>query len=354
MPSYVIYGDDYLVSQALKDVEDQVGPPELLDANCHRLSGDQVHLVEIKGICAAVPFLAERRLVMVQGLLGAFDDGPGSRRPSTAQSRRRASGRQEKNGLGEWAGLAEYIKDGMPPTTLLVFADAKLTHQNPLLTSLQEVCQVQEHPTPMGEGLSRWIRKSANDKGAQITPGGIRILSQLIGNNLWTMENELEKLALYAGDAPIAEAHVTLLVSEARESSIFTAVDALLDGRPGNCLKIMRQLMIDGAEIPYLVAMISRQLRLITLAKDFSESGYSPQEIGNRLRMTHEFARRKTLDQAKRFPWPVLEQVYAVLLKADLAVKTGGIPQDVAMELVVSEMSGLVSKARSNPTRSRP
>ena len=356
MPSYVIYGDGFLVSQALKDVEAQVGPPEVLDANCHRLVGNQVHLGELKSICAAVPFLADKRLVVIQDLLGSFEATDGRRRPATsaARARRGDSGRTEGSNLGEWQGLAGYIGGEMAPTTLLVFQEAKLSNSNPLLRSLREVCQVQEHPTPIGEGLSRWIRNRANDKGAQITPGAIRILSQFIGNNLWTMDNELEKLSLYAGDKPIEEAHVNLLVSEARESSIFVAVDALLDGRSGNCLRLMHHLMVDGAEFPYMVTMISRQLRLVTLAKDLLEGSYPPKEISSRLRITHDFALRRTLDQARRFPWPVLEQLYTVLMKSDLAVKRGQVPQEVAMELMVGEMSGLVSAALPGSRRGRP
>ena len=353
MPSYVIYGDDYLVSRALKDMEAQVGPPESLDANCHRLSGNQARIGEIKGICAAVPFLADHRLVIVQGLLEGYEGSTGGRQGAGAQVRRRGQSGQDRKDLGEWAGLADYIGEEMPPTTLLVFAEPKLAHNNPLLTSLQGVCQVQEHPTPAGEGLSRWILKTANDKGAQITPGAIRILGQLIGTNLWMLDNELEKLALYAGESSIQESHVNLLVSEARESSIFAGVDALLDGRPSNCLKIMHRLVADGAEFPYLVVMIARQLRLVTLAKDLLEGACPPQEIGRRLRITHEFAQRRTLEQARRFPWPVLEQMYAALLKADLSVKRGDIPQDVALELMVGEMSTFVASARGTPSRSR-
>ncbi len=353
MPSYVIYGDNYLVSRALKDMEAQVGPSESLDANCHRLSGDQVRMADLKGMSAAVPFLADYRLIIVQGLLEGHEGPSGGRREAGAQGRRRNQVQQDRKDLGEWAGLAGYIGEEMPPTTLLVFAEPKLAHNNPLLTSIRGVCQVQEHPTPVGEGLSRWIRNAANDKGAQITPGAIRILSQLIGNNLWMLDNELEKLALYAGDSPIEESHVNLLVSEAKESSIFAGIDALLDGRPSNCLKIMHRLVADGAEFPYLVVMIGRQLRLVTLAKDLLDAGCPPQEIARRLRITHEFAQRRTMEQARRFPWPVLEQMYASLLRADLSVKTGDIPQEVALELIVGELSALVPKARGAPSRGR-
>ena len=52
-------------------------------------------------------------------------------------------------------------------------------------------------------------------------------------------DNELEKLALYAGDRAIEEGDIGLLTSQAREPTIFSAVDALLEGRSTAALKMM-------------------------------------------------------------------------------------------------------------------
>ena len=46
------------------------------------------------------------------------------------------------------------------------------------------------------------------------------------------MDNELEKLTLYAGERPIEEGDVRLLVPQSREASVFSAVDAFWRGGP--------------------------------------------------------------------------------------------------------------------------
>ena len=223
---------------------------------------------------------------------------------------------------------------------------------NPLLALLRPVAQVMEYPTPAREGLNRWIRDRAAEKGAPITPGAIRILSQHVGGNLWTMDNELEKLALYVGDRTVEEGDVRLLVTVSREANIFSAVDAVLEGRSAAALQLIQRLRNEGAELPYIVTMVARQLRMATLAKELMGKGHGEKEIGDRLHLSHEFALKRTMTQARKHSWTNLKLLYVRLLEADLAVKQGRMDQNVALDLLVGESSGPASVSATSARRS--
>ena len=75
-------------------------------------------------------------------------------------------------------------------------------------------------------------------------------MSDLVGNDLWTLEQELEKLSLYASGRRIEESDVEELVAQVREASVFAAVDAMIDGRPGVALRLLRQLRQTGGRSP--------------------------------------------------------------------------------------------------------
>ena len=363
MPAHLLYGDSFLVTQALKGLQGEVGPPEVLEANSHRLSATQLDQGQLRALCDAVPFLAEHRLVVVEGLFSLFHTGrrtrsvnnppsaepaprsqvvnesrPGGRRAATPARRGHSTGPRNPSPAA-WEDLPRYIGEEMPPTTLLVFMEERLSKGNPLLRKLTAVVQVRECATPRGEGLARWVRNRIAEKGARITPGAMSLLCQLVGGNLWTMDNELEKLAVYAGDRAIEEGDVRLLVSQSREASIFSAVDALLEGRTAVALPLMHRLRDDGAELPYIVAMIARQLRLVTLARDLVDRGSRERDIGDRLGLTQDFILRRTLAQARKHSQASLRWLYGRLMEADLAVKQGRMEQDVALELLVSEAS---------------
>ena len=146
----------------------------------------------------------------------------------------------------------------------------------------------------------------------------------------------------------IEEEDVKMLVSQVREASIFPAVDAILRGEPSLALQTMHRLRAEGADLSYILSMITRQLRLTTLAKDILDQGVPSSDIGSRLRIP-KFAIDKTLDQARKFQWSRLIFLYQRLLKTDLEVKEGRLKEDLALDLFIAD----VAVTRLSPTNAR-
>ena len=315
-------------------MEADAGASGLLEANRHRLRADQVKPAELIGICSTIPFMDPRRLVVVDGLLATTERRAGGR----GRTRGRRGAASLTPTLGGWEALAQALPE-MPETTLLVFLDGPLQESNPLLQVLRQVAQVQKLTAPAGEALARWIKTTAQQKGASISPAAITSLADLVGNDLWTLDREIEKLSLYTAGRGIEESDVRELVSQVREANIFGAVDAILEGRPGVALRLLHQLRQDGTELSYIVSMIERQLRLLALARDLTERGVPPRELGSRLGLSSKFVLRKTLDQSRKHSWSAINWRYQRLLEADLAVKRGLMEPDLALELLVGEMA---------------
>ena len=280
-----------------------------------------------------MPFLDPLRFIVVEGLLGTFETRTG------AAAGRRTGGRQTQRGAGDWAALPEVIPN-MPDTTCLVFVDGPLSQNNVLLRLLQPLCEVHAENAPTRENLSVWIRKRAEDKGAAIAPQAVNALSNLVNNDLWTLDRELEKLSLYCGRRPIEEEDVREMVSQVREASIFGAVDAILENNPGTAVELLRQLARDGRDPSYIITMVARQLRLIALAKDLTQQGMAPNDIGSQIGVTAQYPLRKTLEQSRRLSWEELNRRYRRLLAADLAIKRGRQEPDAALELMVADLAG--------------
>ena len=333
MSAHLIYGDSFLVAQALRALEAEVSTESLLESNTHRLQGSQTKLPELLSVCNALPFMDPRRLVVVEGLLTALAGRSGRNRSQ------RSNSRQSSTLSGGWEGLAQAIPV-MPETTLLVFVDGPLTENNPLLRLLRPVAQVQPMNAPAGEALARWIKALAQQKGVGISPSAIGSLTDLVGNDLWTLDRELEKLSLYVTGRNIEEEDVREMVAQVREANIFGAVDAMMEGKPGVALRLLQQLRQDGREAPYIIGMVERQLRLLALARDMSEQGVSQRDMGSRLGVTSQFVLRKTLEQARRHSRQDLKWRYQRLLEADLAIKRGRLEPDLALELLVADLAG--------------
>ena len=334
MPAHLIYGDSFLVSQQLKLLTAEAGADALLEANRHQLAGGQFNLPELLAVCNALPFMDTCRLVLVTGLLATQESRGGRGRGSRS--------------LGEWDKLADAIPL-MPETTLLVFIDDALSDSNPLLRALRPVTLVQRLQAPTGESLARYVREMAQQKGSGISPAAIRTLTDLVGNDLWTLDREMEKLSLYATGRNIEEQDIQEMVAQVREASIFNAVDAMIDGRPEVALRLLQRLRQDGAALPYIISMVERQLRLVCLARYWTEQRVSPQELAGKLGVP-PFVARKTAEQARRNSWPDLDRRYQRLLEADLAFKTGRVDsEDLALEMLVVDLATPASNGGNRP-----
>ena len=328
MPAHVIYGDSFLVAQRLRQVKVEAGAADLMDSNRHVVSAGQARPDEVLAMCNSLPFLDTMRLVEIEGVLAAQQGSGGGRR----------SGRRSATATGAWTQLVDAVP-ALPDTTVLIFVDGDVQQNNPLLRSLSEHCAVHREATPNAQALLQWIKQRAEEKGSSITPPAMQVLAELVGGDLWTIDRELEKLSLYATGRSITDGDVRTMVPYAQEANIFAAVDSIMDGRPGPALRSVMQLIEDGQEPLYIIAMIERQLRLIALARDLSDRGVSQPDLGRRMGTSSDFVVRKTLGQARRLTLAQIRGKYRRVLESDLAIKQGRLEPALSLQLLVADLA---------------
>ena len=71
---YILSGeDDFSINQSLEEIKKGMGDRDMLSANTTVFDGQQVTPDQLGAVCGTVPFLAEKRLVIIKGLLGRFE-----------------------------------------------------------------------------------------------------------------------------------------------------------------------------------------------------------------------------------------------------------------------------------------
>jgi DNA polymerase-3 subunit delta len=345
--------DSFTLHEALTELKAELNGDGMLPTNTVTYEGSQVRPDELLAVCGTVPFMGAHRLVLVEGLLTRFEAPRGRRRAGGGQ--RGSSDRQA--GLGPWRDLAAAL-ESLPPSTTLVFIEGDISEKNPLLRLLSPVAQIRRFANLGQREVPGWIQARARRDGVDISPAAVRLLADLVGNDLWALAQELTKLALYAAERQVSEEDVRALTVAARETSVFTLVDAVVEGRPEQALRLLEQLLDQGAAALYLLAMITRQYRNLLLAKEMLGARVPTTEIGQRLGISSAFALGKVLDQARRYPPARLRASYGRLLEADASIKTGVYREELALELLVQDLArtaAVPSRALSSPrVRGRP
>lgn len=323
---HLLYGEDTLsLDEKLAALRAIDAPADLYDVNSTTIDGASANLTELEMAWSAMPFLADKRVVIVRGLLARFEPRRGRARG--------ASRPRSKAAAGEWDGLGDRLANA-PPSTELIFVEGSVARNNTLFRAISKVAEVHRFALPSAREMPQWVRERADKMGAAIEPRAIAALTEAIGNDTRLVDMELQKLALYRSGQRIRRQDVDAMVSYAKEANIFAAVDAALEGRAGVALRMKHQLMEAGSSPIYLLTMIARQVRFLILAKDLKSRGLRQDEIGERMSL-RGYPLTKTLQQEGRFSAQQLVEMHRRLLEADLSIKTGAADEQTALDTLI-------------------
>lgn len=330
---YIFHGDEqFAQAEEVAKLKAQVAADGTGELNIAVLDGRRLRFEGLVNACNALPFLGERRLVIVQGLLQRLE-----------ARGREEGGPEETAGEGESSRLAEQLVaylPALPPTARLLFVEGKtLSARNPVLKLAKQMpdAHVREFST-LGPGdIQSWVRRRAQEKNVAIEPAAVSLLVAFVGSDLRSLDQELEKLAAYtAYTGTIQVAHVRALVSAAQEANVFRLVDALGERDGRGALRQLEALIADEINELYLLTMVARQFRLILAAKESAaEQGPDLQRLRRELGLSHTFIVEKLLKQSQRFTFEEIERIQKRVVDLDQSIKTGRIDGRLGLELLV-------------------
>jgi DNA polymerase-3 subunit delta len=322
-PVYLLHGDDeFAIAQFVAGLEARVGDPATASMNITRLDGRTSDLDEAFSAAAAMPFLADRRLVILYHPLarlsgkaaqGTFMERlervPASSALVLVEDKELTEPRDRRKGkvhwLEKWAG------------------------QHPDLV-FQKVFSL-----PRGAAMTRWIQERARSAGGQFTPQAASLLVTLVGEEPRQVDQEIQKLLTYVNfRRPVEVDDVENLTADTAQGDIFAMVDAL-GNQQGHAALAMLHRLLEMQDPISIFGMVVRQIRLLLLAREVLDSGGQKEEVARMLRV-HPFVAEKISEQARHFGLAQLERLYHRLLDLDEAIKTGGMPADLVLDTFVA------------------
>lgn len=316
---YLLHGENGLQRQeALAEIVAGSGlSAEFRDMNTEILEG-AVSAGDLRSACSVMPFLGEARIVVARDLL----------------SKARAETAQE---------IVDVLPD-VAPTTHLIFDEGKTLPKSHLILKQTDAAdiQVQHFAVPDARSLPGWVVQRTRSYGGQIEGRAAAILAQNIGSNLRLLDQEIQKLLLYAGDREEVTAEdVQVMVPYIQSADvIFQLVDAVgqRDGR--RAAGYLHRLLVVGEHPLGIFGMIVRQFRLLIQIRWLIDQHYAQPQIVSRLKL-HPYVAKKVSAQAEHFTPSQLRDAYRLLMDADLSIKRGEVPADMALDLLIAQLTRL-------------
>jgi DNA polymerase-3 subunit delta len=345
--------------QQLRDEAD--GGSGMLSTNLTVLDGRDAKPAEILGAALTPPFLAPKRLVVVDNLIdrlqrrpargGDSPDGDGDAQPAV-------------RGLAAFDGLVAAANRGeLPPTTILVFT-GESTGPNALGEKLKGAPGFSDevYPELKPAQLPRYISDEAAIRGVRFRSGRakdappeaadwldasssadpVALLAALTQGDTLRIASELDKLALFAQGQDVTTAMVLNVCSGQREVDNFKLADAILDGEVATAVDVLHRLMTGSTESGQgLIGMLAGRYRQLAALVELLDAGAPVEEVSKALGRAGTFPRLRdaAVRRARRLGEAGVRQAIDAIVTADRHVKMGEMDEDVAIELLVVNLA---------------
>lgn len=186
--------------------------------------------------------------------------------------------------------------------------------------------------------LKKWALTKIKKEAGKIDSNALAILLDWIGNDLWQLNSEIDKLLAFSQSRAITAADVNLLSKSKLEENIFELTDALGQKNKTRALKLISDQLAAGLPATVLLAKITWQFQNLLQVKSLTQNNHflASAQIAQELKL-HPFVVKKSLSQIKNFTLEELKKIYRQLLEVDLTLKTSPMPAKTFFNLLVAK-----------------
>ncbi len=328
---YILHGDDKMAfDQFIATLEAHMSEPGVAEMNISRLDGKTASDEDLRTAALAMPFLSDRRLVILTNPLARLS---GKVTDTLQQARDR------------------FLKllDGLPESTALVlviedhhhFRGWETLNENHWLMQWVEKAGkrvlVRACALPEAGEMPGWIIAQALKAGGKFGREAAAALAEHTGSDTALATQEITKLLTYVdGQRAVEVDDVNLLVESGGPVDVFKMVGALAERNGKQASGLLHSLLGDG-DGGRLFGLVIRQFRILLQIREILDEGGHEDQVKRDIKNLSYVG--QYIRQAQRFTQAELDAIYHRLLELDEGIKTSQVTEDLALELLVAEIT---------------
>ncbi len=314
--------DEFRISERISEFRLTVTPPEMRDINTTTLNGNLINIGELFASVSTVPFMADKRLVIVEGLLNKL--GSPEKKGSS------------ENNVNEWADFP-VLFGGMPETGTLLIVEKTSLPANKIVSQILKLSKVEKFPSLRYRELIDWINVRCSLLSVEMESQAIALLADSVGNELRLIDSEIKKMKTYSNGNLITTSDVRLMVPYVRQQNVFRVVDAVIDGRTRDALSASASLINLGESPSAIARMIERQIRFLFNAKYLINRKVPLSDIGKQMNLSG-YPLKKTLEMEKKISQARIMDMHDKLLESNIRVREGRLTEQESFDLLIAEL----------------
>ncbi len=226
--------------------------------------------------------------------------------------------------------LLEYL-DSNSTDYIVLWEDQKISSVTKYVKFFKQKNLLEEYTKLNKRSFVSWAKDILNSQNININKNALDLLIQYSNYDTERFENSIKKLQLLDKDS-ISEEDIKELSPNTLEEDIWKLLDEINTDN-GQPLLILENLFKQEVDPNYIISMIVRNIRLITMAKYMIEKGSSYSEIASVLKIP-PFTVGPIVNSAKRYNREKIRTIYEKLSSLDYEIKVGRIEPKLGLTLL--------------------
>lgn len=263
-PLYLLKGEENFIMEEMvcKLVEKVVGE-DLKSFNLNTEYGGEVDMENFISTANSFPFLSERRILVLREL--------------------------EKI-KGKWKQLLDYSRTPVPSTVVIyifnTLDDAGRRIRPPrdysaLENAVRANGKIIQFDRLSDSDLELYVQRKAVKAGLKMKRGVAGALIYSVGNNLFNIQNELDKLSLIYEGKEIGKSELARVIGNYRLNAVYDLIDSTGVDMGNKPLELLSSIITTGAERPTVVVylLIRHFLVLLKIKAGYKFGGYRYEKL---------------------------------------------------------------------------
>ena len=265
------------------------------EANLSFLDPKKISFTQLLDEIAVAPFIAENRLVVVDGV------------PKFEKEQ------------------VESLPDTMHPQVVLLFCDRKPDKRLSATKALLAIADVKTFSHLSRAQLLLWLSQCATEYGSELSRDTATILLDIVGDDQDLLASEIRKIATFAGKRPITKEDIDVLVLCTAEQAGWQLMDLIADKKPEKALAFARKLLERGESAHGLWNRVLWMMTQLTLVHAAYHEGMNHPGAITKATGVNFGAAKTLLPLARRISGDTLQSLITRFSTVDVALKTGGL-----------------------------
>jgi DNA polymerase-3 subunit delta len=310
-PVYLFYGPgEFRMEKVLDQIKATLIPEGMRELNLEILYGGETEPEKVLAHARSLPFLAERRLIIVR--------------------------RTEAFPAERLAGFLPYFENPCV-STCLVFVTSRTDFNKPFYKTLRSLGWAVKFEELKDQQVVPWLIKAASEMGFKIQTQAAAYLRDIVGTNTRELYGELQKLSLRL-EEEVGIEQVKESVKHSRIYTIFELMNQISSRNTMASLLVLSRFIEeeDKRDAPLrVIGMLNRQIRLLWMTKSLVERGTDTKDVMKKLGI-HYYGAVELLKLAKLWKAYELEAAFELLYQADGRIKSASRPKPILENLILS------------------